>query len=317
MRPPGPFQDRLHTLALLRQNIAIRRSALPLPYRVHTAWARGLGLRRGGETVIYTGQMFQMLPFLSRLQGVREKGERMGRLARVLNPLVNLSYLASSVGVKGEERRRYEGILRRMVALLRAAGQEPAYLYERDLYPGTLAYDLGLHRLFERHARRVARAIQEAGVRRIICVDPHSTELFRRVYPQVVEGFRVEAVHWMEPLLEAGGPALRSRWEAVALHDSCILARRLGLGQGPRSLLEKGGAQVGLPRLSGSITQCCGGPAETLFPQEALALGRERMEQMEGLEGPVVTACPICLLNLQRAGGRAVVDLAEALEIAG
>ena len=50
------------TLGMLDDNLRKRHSALPLSRRVATAWARGLHLPRGGETVLYTGQMWQMVP---------------------------------------------------------------------------------------------------------------------------------------------------------------------------------------------------------------------------------------------------------------
>ncbi len=315
-----PLAGRLDTLAILAQNIAIRRSVLPLPYPVHTAWAKGLGLKRGGKTVIYTGQMYQMLPYLRRLQERRAKiPEKLSRLARMINPLINLSYMAALGGVSSKERIRCNAILRRMVALLRAAGVEPGYLYERDLYAGALAHDLGLEEVFIRHAHRVARALREAGVARVICVDPHTAELLRDVYPQVVRGFRMEVVHWLQVVAEGLRGQASPVEGSLALHDSCILARRLGIVDQPRHLLSMAGWEVTAPRLSGPVTQCCGGPAETLFQERAEALARDRLEQFQGHQGPVVTACPICLLNLGKAGNgearREVRDLAEMMAL--
>ena len=45
------------TLGIFADNTRLRKSVLPLSARKATAWARGLNLPVGGETVLYTGQM--------------------------------------------------------------------------------------------------------------------------------------------------------------------------------------------------------------------------------------------------------------------
>ena len=54
--PIGPI------IGILTDNLRLRRSVLPLGKRRATAWARGLNIPRGGETVLYTGLMYQMMP---------------------------------------------------------------------------------------------------------------------------------------------------------------------------------------------------------------------------------------------------------------
>ena len=54
-------------VGILEDNLRRRGSVLPIPARRATRWARDLGIRRGGETVLYTGQMYQLIPYIERL----------------------------------------------------------------------------------------------------------------------------------------------------------------------------------------------------------------------------------------------------------
>ena len=49
-------------LGILHDNLERRRSVLPLNKRALTRWADGLGIPEGGETIIYTGHMYQLVP---------------------------------------------------------------------------------------------------------------------------------------------------------------------------------------------------------------------------------------------------------------
>ena len=56
---PLPTRD---VVGILADNLRLRGSVLPIPARRATRWARELDLPRGGETVLYTGMMYQLVP---------------------------------------------------------------------------------------------------------------------------------------------------------------------------------------------------------------------------------------------------------------
>ena len=306
------------TLGILGDNLRKRRSALPLGRRKVTAWARGLNLPRGGATVLYTGQMWQMVPAInamSRQLGKYEKRDsaRLFGFARSMNRLVNLTpFLARS---NPRERRAYDGRLQNIARLLRAAGVEFGYLYEKDLYSGALAYDEGLDRVFVEHARLVYRTLRGAGVKRLITVDPHTTNMLRSVYPKVVPGYDLEVRSYLEVLAERKLVPLAKLGETVSLHDSCVYARYEGVVEPPRELLAAGGVTLAQPELSGKLTFCCGGPLETLFPGKSAEIAHRRVEQLAACSPKIVTACPLCLANLSRAApaGVEVRDISDYL----
>ncbi len=290
------------TLGMLGDNLRRRRSALPLG-RGATAWTRGLGLPRGGETVLYTGQMWQMVPAINAMSRQLAKyehrgGTRLFAFARRMNRLVNLTpFLARP---SRAERAAFDERLRNIARLLQAAGVAFGYLYEEDLYAGGLAHDEGMDAAFVAHARRVAEVLRRNGVRRVITVDPHTTNMLRSVYPKVVPGFDVAVTSYLEVLAERRPAVLAKSDETVTLHDSCVYARYEGVVQQPRALLRATGRTVAEPELSGSLTFCCGGPIEMLFPGRSAEIAATRVKQLSSVSKCVVTACPLCLANLSR-----------------
>jgi Fe-S oxidoreductase len=204
---------------------------------------------------------------------------------------------------------------RNVAVLLKQAGVSFGILYEDDLYSGALAYDLGLDEVFARHAARVAALFKRYGIRRVITVDPHTTHVLRTIYPKVVPDFDVTVQHYLEVLEERAPAPFRRMAGAVAIHDSCVLARHEGVTEAPRALLRRVGLQVREPEHHGRQTWCCGGPAESLFPERARAQAERRVGELEAA-GPVgVTMCPICFVNLSKAAGDRfrLSDISEVL----
>jgi len=55
-------------LGMLADNLKMRGSVLPLGKKKAVGWARGLDLPRGGETVLYTGHLYQLMPSIAALE---------------------------------------------------------------------------------------------------------------------------------------------------------------------------------------------------------------------------------------------------------
>ena len=307
-----PVRD---VVGILADNLRLRGSVIPISARRTTAWARGLGIPRGGERVLYTGSMYQLIPYIERLVRLEQ---RLGRsplapltgVARQLNRLVNGVVLVARPSAA--ERRDYDRIPANAARLLQRAGVSFGCLYEEDLYSGALAYDLGADAAVAVQARRVAAIFRKRGVREVITIDPHTTTMLRSVYPTLVEGFDVRVRSYLEVLAERGLPSgglqrgTRSDGTAsrrLAIHDSCVYARYEGVIEAPRRLLAAAGFEVAEPELSGARTWCCGGPAEALFPETAAAVATKRAVQLRAVAPDGVTMCPICLVNLGKAAG--------------
>lgn len=305
-------------IGILADNLRLRGSVLPLSSGRATRWTQGLGLARGGETVLYTGQMYQLIPSIEGLVRAEQRlGDsplaRLTGVGRRINRFVNVSAFMARPSKR--EREEYERVPRAVVQLLRDAGVEFGCLYEDDLYSGALAWDLGLDELVRGHARRVHELFRKHGVRRVITIDPHTTNMLRSVYPRLVAGYDVEVKSYLEVLAGRNGHAAATDRGEVVLHDSCVFARYEDVVAEPRELLAGAGLTVLEPTHAGKLTWCCGGPAESLYPEKALATAQKRVAELRAVGPQAVTMCPLCLVNLTKAaeGTMSFRDISEVL----
>ncbi len=295
-----------NVLGILADNLEKRKAVLPLSGKKIAAWAEGMDIPRGGETVLYTGQMFQLIPTINTMAAQMARLENSWMTGffgagRTLNKAVNLSwFLARS---DASEREAYNGLLRNVARLLRSAGVEFGYLYEQELYSGALLYDQGVEDVFAAQARRVYALLKKSGVKRAITVDPHTTNMLRTVYPTIVNPYELEVKSYLEVLAECNPHMAKELDLDLVIHDSCVYARHENVVEEPRELLRKANVRLHEPELSGRLTHCCGGPLESLFPGKAHQIATQRVEQLAGCGDRVATMCPICLANLKLAAG--------------
>ncbi len=295
-----------YVLGILADNVQIRRGVIPLSKRKLTAWARGLNLPRGGETVIYTGQLYQLIPSINSMTFWMSKFEnswitKFFGLGRWLNRFINLSWFMGFA--KPSDRKAYNTIIRNAATLLLKAGVSFGYLYEEDLYSGVLLYDEGIDDIFRDHVRFVYQVFKKNGVKRIITVDPHTTHILRHVFPSIIEDYNIEVVNYLEVLVEKGIDFSTKLDLDLAVHDSCVYARYEQIIDEPRELLKRAGARLYEPELSGRLTLCCGGPLESLFPGKAHEIASKRVDQLTARGSKAVTMCPICMAVLSRTAG--------------
>jgi len=300
---PLPIGD---TIGILADNLRLRHSVLPVPSRRAIGWARGLDLPQGGETVLYTGLMFQLTPYIEAMVKTQERvgDSRLAGLTgfgRRVNRIVNLSALMARPPAAA--RARYNQILIDVVRLLQGAGIDFGYLYKDDLYSGALAYDLGLDGIVARHAQYVYAAFRRNGVKNVITVDPHTTNMLRSVYPTLVDGYDLHVESYLEVLARRRQRPRTQIEGEVAFHDSCVFARHESVVQEPRVLLADTGITIKEPAHTGRLTWCCGGPAESLYPKKALSNAGRRVAELRHAASDGVTMCPLCLVNLRRAAG--------------
>ena len=308
-------------IGILGDNLRLRNSVLPLPTKVATKWTEGLDLTRGGETVLYTGLMYQLIPYI---EGLVQAQIKMGDswmakytgLGRRVNRMVNVS--AFMARPSAEERARFDQVPINVVHLLRRAGVEFGALYEDDLYSGALAYDLGLDEVVVEHAKKVHAAFKKHGVKTVITIDPHTTTMLRSVYPKILKDYDIEVRSYLEVLAEkntgANGHGDKTSGEVV-IHDSCVFARYEGVVDEPRELLAAAGVTVRDPQNTGRQTWCCGGPVESLYPIKAAANAANRVAELRAAGTECVTMCPMCYVNLSNAAGDSmrVRDISEYL----
>ena len=52
-------------IGLMIDNLRMRKSVFPISTKSAAKWAKGLDIPKGGETIIYTGHMYQLLPYIN------------------------------------------------------------------------------------------------------------------------------------------------------------------------------------------------------------------------------------------------------------
>ncbi len=307
-----------NVLGILADNLERRKGVVPLSPKRAVAWAEGLDIPVGGETIIFTGQMYQLIPSINSMANWMAKFEDSWltgffKLGRNMNKAVNLSWFMALGSWR--EQKVYNSLLRNIAYLLRTAGVEFGYLYEQELYSGALLFDEGVDDIFTEQAHRVYRTFKDNGIKRVITVDPHTTNMLRTVYPKVIDGFNLEVKSYLEVLAERDLNFMKQLEIDVVIHDSCVYARYENVVEEPRHLLKNAGTRIHEPELSRRLTYCCGGPLESLFPSKAHVIATKRIEQLASCSNQVATMCPICLANLKRAAEMTlkIKDISEYL----
>lgn len=307
-------------IRMLADNVSKTGFPVSVPLEAIYSWAKPLNIPRGKPTAIYTGALYQLIPYINSLVKRLEELEKSSaggvalRLARVVSGVIDISRLVARP--ERSEVEWAEGVLTSIAKLLSKAGLDYGYVYEKDLYSGVLLYDLGLDDVFAAHAAKVYKGLKEEGVKNVITVDPHTTYILSKVYPKFVDGFDLEVNSYLEVLAEKGVTfASGTSKDSWVIHDPCFYARHMNIIDPPRRLLERAGYSVVEPKRTRRLTYCCGGPLESVSPTLSKRIAETRMKELAGYSNKIVTLCPICYANLSRVkpGGVVISDIATLL----
>lgn len=292
--------DPKDMVELIASNVRKTRNPFGVSNSVINTWWKSVSFRRHGDAMLFTGLMYQSIPYIEKTTASLARYEdtsiaRYVRYGRMVPPfLVSLGFRFL---VSKKDKKKFNGIVNSIRQVLIKSNADFFYRPELDFYSGILLHDLGDSPGFARHAAFVSRRLKENGVRKLITIDPHTTYAMKVLYPQVTgESFEVQT--WFECVnirdQNASG--------RVTLHDPCFYGRYLGLSDIPYRILEKLGIDCVRPRNSGEFTNCCGGPAESVSPRLTTEVLGRRVEELNSAGAPVIAMCPICLGNLLRAG---------------
>ncbi|GAB6154559.1 (Fe-S)-binding protein [Desulfosporosinus burensis] len=303
-------------LDIISENIIKHGNPLALKGSEVASWAKELNLPVKGELLFYTGGEYQLLPFIDSLvktithldQGSKMFSMMMGA-RNILNKTgINAEKMYASVLAK--DKVRYNSVCLKAAKVLQGLGYEFCYAGNEELYSGALLYELGYLEDMKTYVQKVVEVIRTSGAKTIVCLSPHAAEVFKFVYPKMVEGFDFEIVTYVDLIWQRRDKLSKIQSTgSVVIHDSCRLARELGIHQELRDILESVGADVKEAPRNREWTSCCGGPIKILFPELSHVIGARRVNELKesGAEH-ILTSCPYCLSALE--GGRAKGDSA-------
>lgn len=295
--------DPKDIIELIARNVEKTRNPFGASSAVINTWWRGLPLRREGDALLFTGLMYQSIPFIEKTTSYLARYEdtawgryvRYGKIAPQFLVDLGFRFLA-----RWEDRVKFNGMVRDIHKILVKSNVDFFYRPELDYYSGILLYDLGDEEGFARHASFVAGTLHKSGVRKLITVDPHTTYAMKVLYPKYTrETFEVRTY------FEFSKIRADDREKRITLHDPCFYGRYLELSDVPRKVVENLGVQQVPVRNCGTFTNCCGGPAESVSPKLTTEILSRRVEELTETGAPVVAMCPICLGNLLKAGVQA------------
>ncbi len=294
----------------LAGNVRKTRSPFGTPRFMVNRWWKKMSLPREGDALLFTGLMYQLMPYIEKMTSYLERAEdtRVAGLTRFgkYQPK-RLSGMGMALLTPGEEKKKANEVLQNIVRILVKSSVPFFYRPELDFYSGILLYDLGDQESFVEHARFVVQRLKKAGVTKIITVDPHTTYALKVLYPKITgESFEVKAYFELVDFKSENNGG------RVTLHDSCFYGRYLELSEAPRKALAGLGIDCVEVRNSGAFTSCCGGPAESISPKLSKEIMGRRVEELQSTGAPIVAMCPICLGSLRKSGAE-VEDLSTVM----
>ncbi|WP_202319296.1 (Fe-S)-binding protein [Archaeoglobus neptunius] len=258
-------------------------------------WWKECEIRKKGEWFLFTGMLYQLTPYIEAsvrfLEMIENSKFQKPLFFSKCSPLLNLI-------TPRKAKREAKTILQNIHSLLMKSGVDVFYSPYLDFYSGALLYDLGCDRVFEDHAKFVCKNLKSAGIERIVTPDPHTTYTLKILYPRYT-GVEFEVKSYIELLKDVEGES-----GEYVIHDPCYYGRYLELSDNVRNILNAAGVDYRETSCSKNMTNCCGGPIESLSPKISKEIARLRVEKLGNSK--IITLCPICLANLRRCGGNAV-----------
>ena len=214
-------------------------------------------------------------------------------------------FYAGCVGSYDEVGRK---MARSVATLLADLGISAGILGSEETCDGNEVKVLGETGLFRQLAETSIETFRKKGITRIITLDPHALNAFKRDYPHL--GGTYSVFHYTEILADAvrdGRLSLSSLPVKATYHDPCYLGRHNGIYGAPREVLRAiPDLELVEMRRSGPDAFCCGGGGGNFFT-DILGTGAEsasRVRVREALETGariIAAACPTCAKMLDDA----------------
>lgn len=212
------------------------------------------------------------------------------------------------IGCVGSYDERGKKIARAVGNLLVKAGVSIGILGDKENCDGNEVRTIGEAGLFQFLAEKNIALFRDLGIKKIITLDPHAFNTFKKDYPALDGEF--EVYHYTQvlaPLIQSGKIPLKELNDKITYHDPCYLGRHNGEYNAPRKILKAipGIELVEMDR-SRENAFCCGGGGGNFFT-DILGGGEDspsRIRVREALDtgaGIIAVACPQCAKMLDDA----------------
>ena len=280
---------------------SLMRNYVPFPIdrSVCSEWTDTL--KKGGGTIIYTSFMYQLSSLFRAYEKHLSTFARMGGSARLAS--LGKFFIKPD---KDDLQRGYR-ILSNISDLLLKNGIDHGYLYDDEPYSGGLLLELGMLDQFWEYGSRVLKLMKDQGVKRVITVDPHTTNAMKRLKEHF--GSDIEVHNYLTLIQKYSGLG------KFVFHDPCLYTRYDTIGSRIREIAGKGGVELIEDRMvtSRDLGTCCGGPLGPVNMELSDSIAKYRAEKLLSISQNVMVACPLCYQNLKPYISN-MKDLAEVIE---
>ncbi len=276
-------------IRLLSTNIKKSGNPVGIADREINTWWRDVEIKRNGKWLLFTGLLYQIVPYAEVIARFFEKIEDtfIQDFVQVLNLF---SKYPLRLLIDRKLKNHVDIIIQGIYEILENNGVDVYYIPEADGYSGILLHDLGMDEMFEEHAKAVLDRLERIGARKIITIDPHTTYALKMLYPKK---FEIKAYF---EVIDVSGECDQD----VVIHDPCYYGRYLCISDAYRKVLRNIGIRYTDVKNSGKLTSCCGGLMNVISPKISKEIAKLRLEELG--DKKIVTLCPICLENLRRLG---------------
>jgi Fe-S oxidoreductase len=231
------------------------------------------------------------------------------------------------VGSMGSYDNRSQKIALSFAKLMNEAGVKFAILGNKEKNSGDTPRRLGNEFLFQELATKNIEEFEDAGVTKIVTIDPHAYNIFKNEYPDF--GLKAEVYHHTEVLFELvkEGRLVPQHAvdETITFHDSCYLGRYNDVYDPPREILKAiPGVKLVEMERNRETGMCCGAGGGLMWMEEHTGnrINVTRTEQALAVSPTMISSgCPYCLTMLSDGTKAKEVeekvstyDIAEILE---
>jgi Fe-S oxidoreductase len=208
------------------------------------------------------------------------------------------------VGSMGSYDNRSQKIALSFAKLMNEAGVKFAILGNKEKNSGDTPRRLGNEFLFQELATKNIEEFIDAGVTKIVTIDPHAYNIFKNEYPDF--GLTAEVYHHTEILYElVRDGKLKPQYEVnetITFHDSCYLGRYNDVYDPPREILKAiPGVRLVEMERNRETGMCCGAGGGLMWMEEETGnrINVTRTEQAIAVNPSIISSgCPYCLTML-------------------
>lgn len=295
----SPLGKQLSTIRKVMVD-SLNRNYIPFPVNksLCSRWTRELPY--GGDTIIFTSFMYQLSSMFRSYEKYLPTFSGMGGSTRVA------SLGKYFIKPHKEDLSRAFAILRNISSMLEKAGIKHGYLYDDEPYSGGLLLELGMLNEFRDYGEKMLELLRKKGVRRVITVDPHTTNAMVRLKKLLSSD--IEVVNYLYLIKGTSGSG------QFVLHDPCLYTRYQDMGDDIRSLVRDSGVDLVEDDVvtSRQYGTCCGGPLGPVDLELSEKVAEDRAKRLKSISENVLVACPLCYQNLHSHVGK-IRDIAEVI----